>query len=332
MSSKPTAATPVDREFFDRELASFLPDRIFDAHAHLWRNDCVSWSIGGTGEDLGYAQYMSAVQDIHPQRTTKALFIPFVTPDNKAKTAAANQWIAEQIHPDSACRGLFFVRPEDDPDWLRDEVRRLGLHGLKCYHTMSATTPTWEAEIEAFLPERLVKVADEQGWVITLHLVKARAVADPANIACIRRYCERYPNMKLILAHSARGFQPAHNLEGLPKLTGLANLYFDTSANCASLAHQAILRIIGHDKLLYGSDLPVSHLRGRSLPAADSFVWLYAESPVWGEKHAKIDPVLVGLEHLRSLKWACWSERLTDGQVEDVFWNNAARLLNVEQG
>ena len=42
-----------------------------------------------------------------------------------------------------------------------------------------------------------------------------------------------------------------------------------------------------------------------------------------------IKPVLVGLEHLRSLKWACWSERLSDSAVEDIFWNNAAKLFNL---
>jgi glutamate-1-semialdehyde 2,1-aminomutase len=115
----------------------------------------------------------------------------------------------------------------------------------------------------------------------------------------------------------------------LPHLAGLDNLWFDTSANCESIAHQAILRFIGPHRLMYGSDLPISHLRGRSLGAADSFVWLYEETPVWGEKHSRVDPVLIGLEHLRSLKWACWSERLSDSQVEDIFWNNAARLLTV---
>ena len=329
MSSNPPASTDVDREFFARELASFLPDRLFDAHTHLWRRDCVPWSINGDDEDLGYAQYMSSIAEIHADRTTKALFIPFITADNKDMALAANEWVSQEIADDPDCRGIFFIKPEDDPEWVRDEVRRLGLHGLKCYHTMSSVDPTWEAGIEDFLPEPLIKVADEEGWVITLHMVKSRAVADPANIQCIRRYCENYPDMKLILAHSARGFQPAHNLEGLPKLTGLDNLYFDTSANCEPIAHQSIMRIIGHDKLMYGSDLPVSHLRGRSLSAADSFLWLYEETPVWAVKHSNIDPVLVGLEHLRSLKWACWSERLTDTQVEDIFWNNAARLLAV---
>lgn len=322
--------TEVDCEFFNRELASFLPDRIFDAHSHLFRQDCASLgSLSGEPVDIGYAQYMAAIADIHRGRTTKALFIPFVTPDNRSKSLVANEWVAQEVANDRECRGSFFIKPEDDPEWVRDEVRRCGLHGLKCYHTMSGHSPSWEAAIEDFLPERFIKVADEEGWVITLHMVKSRSVADPANIACIRRYCKTYPNMKLILAHSARGFQPAHNLEGLPQLTGLDNLYFDTSANCEPIAHQAIMRIVGHDKLMYGSDLPISHMRGRSLSAADSFVWLYEDMPVWGEKHARIDPVLIGLEHLRSLKWACWSERLTDTQVEDIFWNNAAQLFNI---
>lgn len=174
-----------------------------------------------------------------------------------------------------------------------------------------------------------MRVADAEGWVITLHVVRSRAVADPSNLHWIRRYCERYPNMKLILAHSARGFQPAHNLEGLPRLEGLENLYFDTSANCEPLAHQAIIRIMGYHKLMYGTDLPVSHLRGRSLGAADSFLWLDEDSPAWASKHQRIQPVLVGLEHLRSIKWACWSERLNDSAVEDIFWNNAAALFGV---
>jgi predicted TIM-barrel fold metal-dependent hydrolase len=91
-----------------------------------------------------------------------------------------------------------------------------------------------------------------------------------------------------------------------------------------------ILRHFGPKKLLYGTDLPISHRRGRSLGAGDSFVWLYEETPVWGEKHLQIDPVLIGLEHLRSIKWACWSERLGDSAVEDIFWNNAAELLGVQ--
>ena len=316
-----------DREFFERELDSFVPDRVFDAHAHLsaagtdGETNVPDWPLPSTG----YAEYRKLNDMLYPGRHVAALFIAWGSTPERIKLA--NEWVGEQTAKAANCRGSFFVRPTDDPEWVRQEVRRLGLHGLKCYHQQAAVARTWEADIPDYLPEPLAKVAHEEGLAITLHMVKARAVADPGNIHWIRHYCETYPDMTLILAHSARGFQPAHNLEGLPQLTGLNNLYFDCSANCEPMAHQAIIRIMGHKKLLYGSDLPVSHLRGRSLGAADSFVWLYENTPVWVEKQMTIKPVFIGLEHLRSLKWACWSERLTDSQVEDIFWNNAARLF-----
>ena len=281
-------------------------------------------------ETVGYREYMELTQGLHPGRTTAGLLLHRVAP--RSALAAANAWASANVAGDPNCRGLFIVPTEADPEWVRQEVRRLKLHGLKPYHLFADHVGrTWEAQIPDYLPEPLVKVADDEGWAITLHMVGCRAAADPGNIHWIRRYCELYPNMKLILAHAARGFQPSHNLEGLPQLAGLDNLYFDTSANCEPMAMQAIIRIIGHDKLMYGTDFPVSHLRGRCVGAADTFVWVYEDSVVWNTPQMVMKPLLVGLEHLRALKWACWSERLGDTAVEDIFWNNAADLFGLDQ-
>lgn len=330
MNDQPTSsdARARDREFFDRELSSFVPDRIYDAHCHLWSSDHYKAPTGDLPDNVGSREYFELIDDLHPGRSVSALFIPM--PSKPELMPRANAWIArETAAAPRNCRGLYFVKPGDDPEFVRDEVRRLGLSGLKCYHTMAAVTPTWEADIPAYLPEKFLRVANEEGWVITLHIVKSRAAADRGNIEFIREYCRTYPAMKLILAHSARAFQPAHNLEGLTELRGLDNLWFDSSANCEPMAHVAVLKILGHERFMYGSDLPVSHFRGRSVAASDSFLWLYEGSPVWGEKHARVEPILVGLEHLRSLKWACWSIGLPDSAVEDLFYNNAARLFRV---
>ena len=317
-----------DREFFERELAAFVPDRIYDAHAHLWGEGYGFEPGHGLPERSDRATYLKLMDELCPGRTISAYFIPYAP---KAEAlAGANAHAAEQAARAPGFRAAYFVTPQDDPEKVRDGVRRLGAKGLKCYHSYAASKPTWEADIPEYLPEPLVKVAHEENLAITLHMVKERAVADPSNIHWIRHYCETYPDMTMILAHSARAFQPAHGLEGLPQLTGLGNLYFDCSANCEAVAHQAIMRIIGHDKLMYGSDFWVSHFRGRSAGAADSFVWFYEDSPVWEEKQTTVKPVFIGLEHLRSLKWACWSERLTDSQVQDIFYNNAARLFECE--
>lgn len=327
--SQQTILRPEDREFFERELASFVPDRVFDAHAHVWADRCLAAErkIPSLPANAGYPEFSRMLQELHPDSSCAANVFHRICP--REHLGEANAWTGEQVSCDSNYRGLLISTPENDAEWLRQEVRRLGLHGLKCYHSYSNTDPTWEAQIPDYLPESHVQVVHQEGWVIMLHLVRSRACADRYNLEWIRHYCETYPNMKMILAHSGRGFQPGHNLEGLPELKGLDNLYFDTSANCDQLAHQAIIRIIGHKKLMYGTDLPAGLLRGRSVAVADSFVWLYEDSPVWVEKHKRIKPVLIGLEHLRSVKWACWSERLSDRQVEDVFWNNAAELFGI---
>lgn len=330
MSSAKNMASDQDRELYQRELASFIPDKVFDAHAHVWREQDAHFRIPHYEGDVGFERYIRLMQDLHPGRKTGALFIGCANPAKPQSLDRGNQWVADQLNGRQNFRGEFFVRPDDDPDWVRQEVVRLRLHGLKCYHTLAQHRPTWESEIPDYLPECLVSVAHDLRLAITLHLVKSRACADPSNIHWIQQYCRMYPNMKLILAHSARGFQPAHNLEGLPQLRELRNLYFDTSANCEPAAHQTIVRIMGHRRLMYGSDLPVSHLRGRSLAAVDTFLWLYEDTPVWEGKHQQVRPALIGLEHLRSLKWACWSERLSDRQVEDIFWNNAAEVFELD--
>lgn len=219
--------------------------------------------------------------------------------------------------------------PHMDAEFIRQEVRRLGLSGLKCYHLQSKTQPTWDSDLPDYLPEEHIKVAHEEGLHITLHMVKSRAVADPSNQRWIRHYCETYPNMRLILAHAARGFNVYHTIEGLASLKGLSNLWCDMSAVTEVGACEAIIETLGHDRLLYGSDFPVSHMHGRCMVIGDGFLWLYDDSLDWAAmSHEPLQPVFIGLESLRILKQAAWNCRLTDSQVEDIFHNNGLRLLN----
>ena len=186
------------------------------------------------------------------------------------------------------------------------------------------------APIEAYLPEAHVAAADTLGLTITLHLVRDRALADPVNQETIRRYCRTYANMRLILAHAARGFNPWHTIEGIESLRGLENVWFDTSAVTEAGAFEAIVETMGHEKLMYGTDFHVSHMRGRCVAVGDSFHWLYADEMDLDEKHTALQPVLIGLESLRSIRLACDRLKLSERQVEDIFYGNAAALLDIE--
>jgi predicted TIM-barrel fold metal-dependent hydrolase len=244
---------------------------------------------------------------------------------------AANNWIASEIKKDHLARGHFIVKPTDDPEWVRQEVKRLGLHGLKPFFWFSEVKDISMAEIPDYLPENIAKVADEEGWTITLHLSRRKSMADDSNIFWIQEYCKKYPGMNIILDHSARGFNPYNALEGLSKLEkGINNLWTDTSANCAPIATIAALRFLGIDRVLYASDFYVSHLRGTHVGINDNFLFLGEELPIWNKNILEAcKPTFVGLENLRAVKAAFWAMGFGDKEIEKYFWGNAKNLFNL---
>jgi len=327
--------TDADHDMIAREVEPFLPDRVFDAHAHLFR--AAHYAPGtrpahqeGNPEQIGLAEYQRYIEWLHPGgRTRGGLFFGLAFTGDRA---ANNVFVAAEVSKGRVgglnTFGQLIIAPDDDPEQVHEQVRTGGFVGLKCYHTLAHVDgPTWHAPIEAYLPEQHIRIAHEEGLSVTLHMVRDRALADPLNQATIRRYCERYPNMRLILAHAARGFNPWHTIEGINSLRGLGNVWFDTSAVTEAGAFEAIVETMGHERLLYGSDFYISHMRGRCVAIGDSFHWFYAEDMNLAEKHIALRPVLVGLESLRSLRLAARRLKLTDRQIEDIFYNNAAQLF-----
>lgn len=327
--------TDADREFVARHVEPYLPNKVFDAHAHLFCHNHypagqLPAHLIGTPTEIGLAVYREHIEWLHPRgRTVGGLFFGLAFQGDRTGN---DNYVAAEVKAGQAAGfhafGQMLIAPEMDPEYVRETVRSQGFVGLKPYHLMANVDgPTFLAPIEAYLTEEHVRIAHEEGLTITLHMVLDRAMADPRNQVTIRRYCEQYPNMRMILAHAARGFNPWHTIEGIGSLRGLANVWCDTSAVTEAGAFEAVVDTLGHDRLLYGTDFHVSHMRGRCIAIGDSFHWLYAEEMGLEEKHTQLRPVLIGLESLRSLFLAIHRLKLTDRQVEDVFYNNAAQLF-----
>jgi predicted TIM-barrel fold metal-dependent hydrolase len=317
-----------DREFFAREVDTFLPDRIFDAHCHLYRTADFGEAVpplAASGPPIaGWKCFIEHMEAITPQRRYSALAFPF--PVRGLDAEAANDFVAAEAAAHRACIPQMLVTPWMDPEFIRSAVRRHGFVGLKCYHCFSPVSPTFESQIEDFLPESQVRVAHEEGLSITLHMVRRQALADPANQSDLRRLSVRYPNARWILAHAARGFNVHHTISGIESLRGLTNMWFDTSAVTEAGAFEAIVRVFGYERLLYGADFPVTHIRGRCVAIGDSFLWLDETNTRFEAAYGPIRPVLVLLESLRALRLAMWNLAAHDRDIERVFWRNAADL------
>ena len=314
-----------------QDLQGFLPDQIFDAHAHAYRVDDLvltgpSMLAEGPAEVTVevWREYLG--RQVGRRRLAGGLFFPARM---EPPTDNSNDFIVGQLEKSPESRGLIMIYPGYSIEKVIEYLKHPQIAGFKCYHTYSAQKPTWNAPIESYLPEWAWQLADERGLVITLHMVRDGAMADPENQREIRQMCSRYPGAKLILAHAARGFHAPNTVKGVSSLRGLQNVWFDMSGVTESAPLLAILREFGPRKLMWGSDFPVSESRGKAVTVGDGFLWLDSRSVNWAEsQHGR--PTLVGLESLRALREAAGDFGLNAGDIADIFYHNAVRLLGIE--
>jgi glutamate-1-semialdehyde 2,1-aminomutase len=322
-----------DRELFDRFLRDFVPPNAFDAHAHLYdlRHLAPEAQLGDFAgpPQVDHDVLVGSMRQWMGDRVVReGLYFPY--PLRHLNCRAANDFLAAALKGRPGCRGLMIIRPQDDPAEVEGQLRRHGFAGFKVYHVFAARQDTFNAETGEFLPEWAWELADRHDLAITLHMVLPRALSDARNQSYIREHCLRYPGARLVLAHAARGFNARHTVDAIDALRGLDNVFFDTSAVCEPSAFEAILRTCGPSRLLYGSDFPVSEMRGRSLSVGDGFFWLYDDNVRWeGWLHAR--PQLVGIESLLALQQACRTLGLVARDVERVFGDNGRQLLGLSR-
>ncbi|NLS90719.1 MAG: aminotransferase class III-fold pyridoxal phosphate-dependent enzyme [Planctomycetaceae bacterium] len=320
-----------DLELFDRQLKSFVPPNAFDSHAHLWRVA----DLGVPAPPLAAAGPAEVTRTIHserlsmwmPERCPKGgLFFPL--PTHSLNVDAANRFLADQLQTDPHSRGLMLITPDQDPAAVERQIAADGFVGFKVYHLFAAGGDTLSACCEEFVPESSWEIAHRRGLIIMLHLVRPRALADPANQAYVRLHCEKYPGAKLILAHAARGFCGRHTVEGIASLRGLDNVFFDASGVCEPSALEAVLKTFGPTRLFFGTDFCVSEMRSRCVNLGDGFLWLDEVRPDY-DRSRFARPTLLGIESLLALKQACIDQHLVDGDVEEIFCLGARRLLGL---
>jgi len=312
-------------------LADFLPDEIYDSHVHPYRAEHFPAGtapyLAGRGP-FGCAEYTREIRRTVGERQVHGLF--FGLPHKGADRAAINAWIEADVraHGTPLSRALLLVSPADDPAAVAAALRSGRFSGLKVYHCYANLPQTGQARIEEFAPDWMWELLHEVRGVMLLHIMRDGAIADPENQQSLRRLCRAYPQARLVLAHIARSFNYRNARDGLHVVAELENAVVDTSAIAEADAFRVALRVLGPRRILWGSDFPISELRGRCITAGDDFFWLHPEL-LQGDAQAEAAQkmTLVGLESLLTLREACEDAGLTRGDIEDIFRRNALRLL-----
>ena len=319
-------------------LNDFLPDKIFDAHVHLYDSSFAPGIAKGSGfrvsHKADFQDYLDFMKPLFGER--KQIRGNFITapdetmamPDSPNRKASV-EFLAGQLTQFPGNVGEVIVGPEDTAEEIEKLLVHPDIRGLKCYHVTAKKKPTNQASIGEYLPESAWRVADQRGLVITLHLVKDLALADPANYEYILQMAKRYPNAKLILAHCARAFAAWTGIETVDKLKHLDNVYYDFSAICESPAMFQILHKVGKGKCMWGSDFPVCRMSGKAISLADGFYWISARDLERMSGTNGIHYWQYATENLMAVRQACLMLDMTDDQIEDLFWNNAMTLFGL---
>jgi len=320
-------------EALAHRLQARLPACVFDFHAHLYRRRDVrpgcallDWGPAEAGYSV-WREHVGAL--LGPERLRGALLTPF--PSRDGDLDALNDYVLAQLQQAEGCAASILVAPGYPRTEVEARLRDGRVRCLKPYHVLSGRAESFDCTLEEFVPEWAWELADERGLIVLLHLVREGALRDAANQRSLRRVCERYPGMRLVLAHAGRGFHAPNTVGGIEALRGLENVWFDTAAVCEPQAIEAVLREFGPRRLLFGTDFPVCQQRGRCVTLGTGFAWIATDQVEWNERAFFGQPVLVGLESLRALLEAADALGLNEEDLQDVFCHNALRLLGFEE-
>ncbi len=153
--------------------------------------------------------------------------------------------------------GFASIYPNENVVDQLETAKSLGLQGVGELHNgaqkFASDSPAW------------VKLAGwcvANDWPVNLHATEAAGHDHPGSIETplkdFVRKAEGHPDLKIILAHWGGGLP---FFESNPQLRkSLKNVYYDTAASPLlydASVFRSVINIIGHDKILYGSDFPL---------------------------------------------------------------------------
>ncbi len=337
---------PVDRAFFDKHIGAWLPERIIDAHTHVWLKRFEQKKE--PGQPSRTVTWPSLVADENPVEhliKTYRLMFPgkTVTPMIFASVAEPGKLDAANAYVSRCARrhelpALIFSDPRWSADDLEGRILKGGFLGIKSYLTMApAYLPAAEIRIFDFFPQHQLELMNRHGWIVMLHIPRNARLRDPVNLAQLREIEERYPSLQLIVAHVGRAYCPEDVGDAFKVLAQTRRMFFDISANANARVFRRLLETVGPKRVLFGSDMPILRMRARRICEKGFYVNLVPEGlygDVSGDAHlrtvrgAEADRLTFFMyEELAAFGRAARDVRLTPAEIESVFSRNAQAIL-----
>ncbi len=334
-----------DKIIYDTLLKDFLPDKIIDAHTHIWLHSHFKKNFNEPERTVKWPSMVASENPAEDLIETYRLMFPDknVTPlifsqvGRSYDINAGNTYVHESSEK-YKFPSLMVATPETSPEELEEKIEKGGFSGCKVYLTLAETyIPEKEIRIYDFIPPQQLEILNKRGWILMLHIPRDGRLKDPVNLAQMMEIDKKYPHARVIIAHVGRAYCNEDIGDAFNVLSKSKNLVFDISANSNSFVFAELIRNIGTKRILFGSDLPILRMRTRRICENGKYINLVTKG-AYGD--VSVDPHMREVdgieadkltffmyEELIAFKKAAESMNLNESAIEDVFYNNSKDII-----
>jgi len=334
----------IDKKIYEKELFDFLPDKMIDIHTHVHSKKNkktkntdrqVLWPSLVAEENTG-EQLAETYRLMFPGKKVTPLI--FTTANRNEDYKVTNSYVAAESKK-LEFPALYFSMPWEKGRQLEHKCKSGKFLGLKSYLSFAKEDkPEAEIEIFDFFPRLQLETANQNGWIVMLHIPRHGRLGDPVNLRQLLDIDERYPNAKVIVAHIGRAYLDSDAGDAFNVLSGTKNLMFDFSANTNENMMYLALKTFGSDRVMFGSDLPITRMRTKRIIRNNTYVNLVPKGlygDMTGVPHmeeisgAEAETLTYFLyEELLSFKRAAIKLGIDKNEAKAVLHDNAKRIIS----
>ena len=336
-----------DKEFYQEYLQDFLPENIIDIHTHCYEKETVhsekeqdsrlaAWPLLVADENP-IEDLMETYRMMFPGKKVTPCIFPWIEPENKI--VELNRYVLDCAEKHNI-PALLLALPHWSAEELEVRLIERKFNGIKVYLSFAPSyLPRDEVRIYDFLPPSQLEVLNRLGLAVMLHIPRSGRLKDPVNLGQILEIEQNYPNLKLILAHVGRAYCEEDVGDAFEILKKTERLTFDFSANTNAKVFEWAINAVGPQRMIFGSDLPITRMRMRRITKNGKYLNLVpkglygdvSDDPsmreIEGEEADRLSFFIY--EEIKSIREAAINTRLNKGEIEDLFFNNAHRMLGL---
>lgn len=329
-----------DRLVYEKELKNFLPDEFMDFHVHVFKQGfsrfgafskakAVSW-VGMICDELTVEQLNDTLYQLFPDKKVTPLVFGGTGRDLEQTNGYVREICEKFDYP-----MLYRTDYAQSADEIEENIKKGGFLGIKPYlSNRPSYIPVNETRIFDFVPHEHLEMLNRNGWILMLHIPRNGRLKDEVNLAQLAEIEEKYPNIRLVIAHIGRAYAKEDIGNAFDIIGKGENTYFDFTANLCDDAIKACLEAVGPKKLIYGTDFPYAIMRMYRIVENGEYINIVRRGEfgdITNVAHMREtdekDLTLMVYEQIKALKRVAIDMKLSDRDVEDIMNNNAKKLI-----